>query len=191
MTTFRTAPRFVVMLFCSWAVAAFADTRNAIELLPPGMVAFAEIPKPYDVLSTIYDHKLARRLESLEQVRAAMQKKKYLEFKAVVAIVESQVGLPWRTIVEQAMGGGLYIATDASPTSAVVLARATNKTIHANLLATLANLASQDAKGKGKPDPVKILDYRGIKVYTVDKARFAVVGDWLVITNNDKLSKQI
>jgi len=155
------------------------------------MVAFAEIPKPYDVLSAIYDHKLARRLESLEPVRAAMQKKKYLEFKAVVAIVESQVGLPWRTIVEQAMGGGLYIAKDASPTGALVLARATNKTIHANLLATLANLASQDAKGKGKPDPVKILDYRGIKVYTVDKARFAVVEDWLVITNNDKLSKQV
>ena len=96
MTTFRIAPRFVVMLFCSWAVAAFADTRNAIELLPPGMVAFAEIPKPYDVLSAVYDHKLARRLESLEPVRAAMQKKKYLEFKAVVAIIESQMGLPWR-----------------------------------------------------------------------------------------------
>ena len=191
MTTFRVAPRFVVMLFCSCAVAAFAETRNAIELLPPGMVAFAEIPKPYDVLSAVYDHKLARRLESLEPVRAAMQKKKYLEFKAVVAIIESQMGLPWRRIVEQATGGGLYIATDASPTGAIILARATDKTIHANLLATLTNLASQDAKGKGKPDPVKIQDYRGIKVYTVDKTRFAVVEDWLVITNNDKLGKQI
>ena len=66
--TFRIALRFVVILFCSCGVAAFAGTRNAIELLPPGMVAFAEIPKPYDVLSAIYDHKLARRLESLEQV---------------------------------------------------------------------------------------------------------------------------
>ena len=179
------------MLFCSWAAAAFADTRNAIELLPPGMVAFAEIPKPYDILSAVYDHKLARRLESLEPVQAAMQKKKYLEFKAVVAVIESQMGLPWRKIVEQATGGGLYMATDASPSGAIILARARDKTIHANLLATLTNLASQDAKGKGKPDPVKIKDYRGIKVYAVDKTRFATVEDWLVITNNDKLGKQV
>jgi hypothetical protein len=191
MTTFRIAPRFVVMLFCSWAVAAFADTRNAMELLPPGIVAFAEIPKPYDVVSAVYDHKFARRLESLEQVQAAMQKKKYLEFKAVVAIIESQMGLPWRKIVEQSTGGGLYVATDASPTGAIVLARATDNAIHANLLATLTKLASQDAKGKGKPDPVKIQDYRGIKVYTVEKTRFAAVEDWLVIANNDKLGKQV
>jgi Protein of unknown function (DUF3352) len=191
MTACRIAPQFVVIIFCSWSVAAVADTRNAIELLPPGMIAFAEILKPYDVLSAVYDHKLARRLESLEQVRAAMQKKQYLEFKAVVAIIESQMGLPWRRIVEQATGGGLYVATDASPTGAIILARATDNTIHANLLATLTKLASQDAKGKGKPDPVKIQDYRGIKVYTVEKTRFAVVEDWLVITNNDKLGKQI
>ena len=116
---------------------------------------FAEIPQPQNLLSAVYDHKLVARLEALDQVRAAMEKKPYLDFKAGVAIVESQMGLPWRKIVGQAMGGGVSVAVDAKTQGVAILARATDKTIHAKLLETLANLASLDAKSKGKPDPVK------------------------------------
>ena len=38
---------------------------------------------------------------------------------------------------------------------------------------------------------MKTADYRGIKVYAVDKGKFAVVADWLVLTNQDELGKQI
>ena len=63
--------------------------------------------------------------------------------------------------------------------------------MHAKLIETLANLARLDAKNKGNPEPVKTVDYRGIKVYAVEKNKFAVVEDWLVVTNKDELGKQI
>ena len=120
-----------------------------------------------------------------------MEKKEYLDFKAGVAIVELQMGLPWRKIVGQATGGGVVVALDAKTQGVVVLARATDKTTQAKLIETLANLATLDAKNKGNPDPVTTVDYRGIKAYAVDKSKFAVVDDWLVVTNKDELGKQI
>ena len=91
-------------LLCSVVAAAVAESRTASEVLPPSIVIYVEIPRPYDVLSAVYDHKVVARVESLDQVRAAMEKKPYLDFKAGVALVESQMGLPWRKIVEQATG---------------------------------------------------------------------------------------
>jgi hypothetical protein len=73
----------------------------------------------------------------------------------------------------------------------VILARAKDETTQSQLMETLANLASLDAKNKGNPNPVKASEYRGIKAYAVDQAKFAVVADWLVMTNKDELGKQI
>ncbi len=193
MASTRIERRLAVVWLLLWTFVpkVCAVERDATEFLPTGIVAFAEIPKPYDVLSAIYDHKFVTRLESLDQVRAATQKKKYLEFKAAVAIVEAQIGMPWRKIAEQATGGGVFFAVDAPTKGAAILAKANNKMIHAKLLETLAKLASADAKSKGKSDPVKTVDYRGINIYAADKGRFATVGDWLVITNKEALGKQI
>jgi hypothetical protein len=175
----------------SLAASAIADDRTAAEILPPSTVVFAEIRQPQKLLKTVYDHHLVRRLQELEPVRKAMEKKPYLDFKAGVAIVESQMGLPWRRIVGQATGNGIALAIDAKTQGVAILARATDETTTSKLVETLANLATQDAKNKSNPDPVKTSDYRGIKVYAVDKNKFAVAAGWLVGTNKDELGKQV
>jgi hypothetical protein len=120
-----------------------------------------------------------------------MEKKDYLQFIAGVAVVEAQMGLPWRKIIGQAAGGGIVFAMDAKTQGVVVLARAVDESTHSKLIDTLANLARLDAKNKGNPDPIRTSDYRGTKAYAVDKGKFAAVAEWLVITNNDELGKQI
>jgi hypothetical protein len=172
------------------ATATSAE-RAASDVLPPSTVIFAEIRHPQRVLDAVYNDELVRRFESLPQVREAMEKKPYLDFKAGVAIVESQMALPWRKLVAQALGGGVSVAVDGKTKGVSLLARGADKSIHAKLLETLANLASFDAKSKDKPDPVKRDEYRGIKVYKVDKSYFAVVEDWLIVTNNDDFGKEI
>ena len=117
-----------------------------------------------------------------------MEKKPYLDFKAGVSIVESQIGLPWRKIVGQALGGGVFCGGRKN-SGRGDSGRATDETIHSKLIETLTNLARLDAKHKGQPDPVKTVDYRGVKVYAVDKDRVAVVADWLVVTNQEELGK--
>jgi hypothetical protein len=193
MSTLRIPRQLLLILSLVFllAAAAAADERMVAEVLPPDIVAFAEIPQPQDLLSTVYDHEIIRRIEALDQVRVAMEQKQYLDFKAGVAIVESQMGLPWRKIVANAMGRGIYFAADAKTQGVVVLARAADDTTQARLLATLANLASADAKNKGQDDPVKTGEYRGIKAYAVDKSKFAVVADWLIVTNHQELGKKI
>jgi hypothetical protein len=180
-----------ILLLSTLVAAASGDERKAAELLPPTTVVFAEVHQPQQLLDAVYDHKLVQRIESLEQVRTAMEKKPYLDFKAGVAIVESQMGLPWRKIVGQSLGGGVTFAVDAKTKGVAILARGTDKTTHTKLLETLSNVASFDAKNKGLPEPVKTSDYRGIRVYTADKSNFAIVEDWLLISNNNELGKQI
>jgi len=181
-----------VLVLLSWAgEGAIADDRTAAEILPPSTVIFAEVGQPRNVLTTVYDHELVRRVEGLDQVRAAMEKKPLLDFKAGIAVVESQMGLPWRRIVGQAAGQGLFIAVDAKTQGVVLLAHAADETTPARLIETLAKLAGADAKSKGAPDPVKTEAYRGIKVYAVEKLHVAAVADWLVATNNEELGRQV
>jgi hypothetical protein len=181
----------ILAVLASAAGFAFGDERAAADVLPPSTVIFAEIRQPEKLLNTVYDHQLARRIEALDQVRSALAKKEYLDLKAGVAIVELQMGLPWRKIVGQASGGGIVVALDAKTQGVVVLARATDKTTQSKLIETFVNLAKLDAKNKGKPEPITTVDYRGIKAYAVEKGKFAVIDDWLVVTNKDELGKQI
>lgn len=170
---------------------ATAVEQSAADVLPPTAVLFAEVRAPQELVNAAYNDDLVRRVESLDGVRKAMEQKQYLDFKAGIAIVESQMGLPWRQIVGRAMGGGLAIAVDAKTQGVVVLARAGDEAGQAQLIETLAKLASLDAKNKGNPDPVEMKEYRGIKTYTVDKGHIASAAPWLVATNNADLEQQI
>ncbi len=182
----------VILALLSPATAkGLADERTAADLLPPSTVIFAEISQPRELLNTVYDHPLAQRVEALDQVRAAMEKKGYLDFKAGVAAIESQMGLPWRRIVGQVMGRGIVVALDAKSQGLVILARAMDESTQVQLIETLANMARLDAKNKGNPDPIKTSDYRGIKVYAIDQGTLIVAADWLAVTNKDELGKQI
>jgi hypothetical protein len=181
----------ILALLSSLAATALADEWTAAEILPPSIVVFAEIRQPQELLNTVYDHHLVRSLQDLDPVRSAMEKKPYLDFKAGVAILESQMGLPWRRVVGQAMGNGIALAIDANTQGVAILARATDEDAQFKLVETLAKLAAQDAKNKGNPDPVKVSDYREIKVYAINKNDFAVAAGWLVVTNKNELGKQI
>jgi hypothetical protein len=181
----------VLVLLSSAAAKVFADERAACEILPSTAAVYLEIRQPQNLLNIVYDHKLVRRVEELDQVRSAMESKKYLNFKAGVAVIESQMGMPWRKIIGDVVGGGIAVALDVKTRGIVILARCTDEVTPTKLLETLANLVSLDAKNKGNPDPVKISEYRSIKAYSIDKSKFAAAAGWLVITNNDELGKQI
>lgn len=181
----------IVGFWFSSVIIASADDRTAADLLPPTTVAFAEIRQPITLLNTVYDHRITERIQSLDQVRAAMEKKQFLDYKAGVAVVESQMGMPWRKIVEQTTGGGLAIGLDAKTQGVVFLARAKDEAAQNKLVETLVNLTSLDAKTKGNPNPVKSAEYRGIKVYEVDKSKMAVTGGWLIVTNKDDTGKMV
>src|SRR5689334_11925870 len=82
-----------------------ADDRTAADLLPPSTVIYAELPQPSDLIAKILAHPLHAKIYAMDQVKSAMEQKQYLDFKAGVAAVESQMGMPWHKIVSQILGG--------------------------------------------------------------------------------------
>jgi hypothetical protein len=190
-STFILRQSVVLILMSSACVRASADDRTADEILPASTLIFVEVRQPQQALTTIYDHELVRRAEGLAPVRAALEKKPFLDFKAGVAVLESQMGLPWRRIFDQAAGHGLFIAFDAKTQGVMILAHAVDETTQRQLIETLAKLAGADAQSKGALDPVKAEAYRGIKAYMVNKLHVAVVADWLIVTNNEELGRQV
>jgi hypothetical protein len=108
-----------------------------------------------------------------------------------VAIVEAQIGLPWPKLLAQSAGGGIVLAIDAPTRGVALLVRATDDATQMKLIETLTSLVRQDAANKGGPDPVKSGEYRSIRAYALDRAKYAVFDRWLVVTNQDELGKQI
>jgi hypothetical protein len=142
----------VFVLLSSAGAGTIADDRTAAGILPPSTVFYAEVGQPQELLTTVYDHELVRRVEGLDQVRAAMEKKPFLDFKAGVAVVESQLGMPWRRIVGQATGHGLSIAVDAKTQGVVILAHAADETTQAQLVETSPSWRRRPEQGRARSD---------------------------------------
>jgi hypothetical protein len=180
----------ILVWFFPWTAAA-AEDPTAAELLPPTTVAFVEVASVPQLVDSILDHPLRQKLETMDQVKAAYEKKQFLDFKAGVAVVESQMGLPWRKILNQSIGGGVAVAVDAKTQGVVLLMHGQDEKTQTKLVETLANLSKLDATSKGNPDPVKTADYRGMKAYEVANAITTQFGRWMLVTNKGDLAKWI
>jgi hypothetical protein len=180
-----------LLTFVTALAPAAAAERTAVDLLPESTVIYVELSQPQELLTTIVDHPIKSRILDLKPVREAMEKKPYLDFKAGVAFVESQMGLPWHKIVRQVMGGGVAFAVDGKTQGAALLVQAIDETSQTKLLETLANVAKLDATAKGQAEPYKSGEYRGLKAYAIDKAKLVAFDRWIVVSNKDELAKQI
>src|SRR5688572_229053 len=110
----------IALCISPWTIA-FAEDRSAAELLPSTTVAFAEVSSVTQILNTVLDHPLRQKFEALDQVKASYEKKEFLDFKAGVAAIESQLGTPWRKILNQVIGGGVAIGLDAKTNGVALL----------------------------------------------------------------------
>jgi hypothetical protein len=177
----RLAAGCMILAVCA-ASRSFGDERTPADLLPRTTLALVELPRADEFLPAIEQHGLAKRLLDLAPVRAAMEKKEYVAFQGVVALLEVQMGLPWREVVRRGLGGGLGIAFDQETGGVVLLAKSTDGSTHAKFAEALNGLVALDAQNKGKDKPVAVSEYRGQKVYSVENVWVATAGDWLVAT---------
>ncbi|MCA9270123.1 MAG: hypothetical protein KDA41_16690, partial [Planctomycetales bacterium] len=104
--------------------------------------------------------------------------------------VETELEMPWRKVLETVTAGGVHFAFDPPTQGAAVLIQSSDAATLDKFLGAVLDLAELDAKFN-KKDEIRSGQYRGVKVYRVDRARFAVADRWLVICNNDELGKRI
>jgi hypothetical protein len=182
----------VVVLLLAFPPLLRAEDRQAAELLPPTTVLYAEAPRPGEVVELVLSHPLRKRIEGLEQYREAVKRPKFLEFKAVVSIVETQLGMTWREALEGLAAGGVYLAADRETEGVALLVRSRDEATLTKIRETFIELARADARRKGKEDPIHSGEYRRQAAYRIgDKAAFAALGRWLVVVNKPELGQQI
>lgn len=175
-----------------------AAEKTAVDLLPATTHFYAEVSRPKELLSTILEHPLRQPIEALPPYQEALKRPEYLQFMAVLAVVEAQLGMRWREAVETLVDGGIHVAADSATKGNVLLLRGRDPESVEKLLGSLLNLARDDAKRKGQGDPIKTAEYRGIRAYELDKAKMArvdrwliVTERWLIVTENGELGKRI
>jgi len=153
----------------------FADQNPpAARWIPRDTVAVLEITRPKDVLHLALESKLTETVTSHPLFKQATLQPNFMQFQAVVRLVETQLGTDWRTGLRKLTGGGV---TAAVTSKGVVLLMIDAE--DAKLLTRLQELLLGFAK-QGNPDRVKSAEYQGAtcwdlgdgQVHTVLGGRF-------------------
>ncbi len=186
---------FVVFFSTSGAQAADAErdklSRSAVDLLPPSTVLYLEISRPPELVDLAMDHPVHARLREIDEYQRLFQTPQYQQFHVVVKMFEGALEMRWRPGLKLLTQGGLFLAADAQTQGAVVLVKSGDAEKLVAAQDAFLTLVRTEARRIGQHDLVESVEYRGITAYRVGGARFAVVDDWLVLTNNVELGKAI
>jgi hypothetical protein len=165
-----------------------AGQRQTTELLPPSVIALAEVPKLDRVLTTVLEHPLRDRLLNLPAYQAVLQSPELNQLKLSIAAFEGSMKQPWRAAVATLSDGGITFAIDSANGGAALLVKSSDEEALQNFQTFL--LAVRQLQ-HGDAAPMQG-EYRGFTAHRFGKdVRLALIGPWLLLTNNAELGKSI
>jgi hypothetical protein len=167
-----------------------SDERTAFELLPAACLAVVEMPHPDQLLTTLTDHSVWKKIQQQPEYTTAISTPQYTMYLMIRSHIETQIGMKWREAYDTILGGGITVAFDPETQGLVALVRARDAGKLKNTVKKLIELGRQDARSKGK-EPLPEDTYRDITIYGKKDGRFAIAGPWLIIANKDALGKKI
>ncbi len=166
------------------------DERSAFELLPASCLAVAQMPHPDQLLTTLTEHNVWKKVQQQPQYNEAISNPGYMMFLGIRTHIETQIGMKWREAYDTLLGGGITIAFDPETEGVVALVRSADADKLQSTANTLIELGRADARSKGN-EPLPEDEYREVTVYGKNDARFAIVGPWIVMSNKDELGKKV
>jgi len=165
---------------------------SATDWIAADAVLCLEIPHADRVIDRLTDPRILDYAQSLAQYRDAVQSKNFRELSGVVKLLASQLDTTWDQALKDLTGGGIVLAVEAekaqepriyliiSPKNEALLERANQ---------ALLKLVRGDAAGKGKPEPVKTTEHRGVTVFASNDnpvPGYAILRGRLVVSNSIK-----
>ena len=168
-----------------------AEDQTVDQLLPATTAIYFTIPDPDGLVESVWNHPARQRALKVEGVEDALKTPQYLQFRAVVSIVEAQLGVTWREALQVATSKGIHVGLDAETEGLVVLIQASDGKQRDRILDKIIQMARDDAKRKGEDDPYETHEYRGVTAYQADDLILASFGPWLMMSNKGELAKQI
>jgi hypothetical protein len=102
---------------------------------------------------------------------------------------EAHMGVDYRTALKALVAGGVYLGYDAQTQGVIVLMRADNAETATKTRDFALGLIRADAVQKGKAEPFKTHEHRGVTGYELEQGMFVVADRWLATTNKTELAK--
>ncbi|MFI5460841.1 MAG: hypothetical protein ACHRXM_35980 [Isosphaerales bacterium] len=180
----------------SWFPSSAAETQP-ITTSPERWIASdaaicLDLPRPERVIDRLTDPRFQDYLKLYPQYQKFLNGKNITELHAVAKMIATQLGTTWDQGLRDLTGGGILAAVEAEPGQQpriCVVITARKPELLDGVNQAFLKLARQDAKDKGKPDPVKTSDHRGLVVHALggDQAiAYTIVGGKLVVSNSVK-----
>jgi hypothetical protein len=178
--------------FPSAAGESKPDTRMPEQLITADAAIALDMPRPDRFIDRLLDPRYLAFVKLSPQYKKFLESKNVTELHSVAKLIAAQLGTTWDQGLRDLTGGGIVAAVEAEPGKAprvcvVITARKAELLDGANQ--SFLKLARQDAKGKGKPDPVKTFDHRGLVVYAVggdNGIAYTLAADKLIVSNGVK-----
>jgi hypothetical protein len=181
---------FVTSVSARTSIATEPERKlTAADLLPDSVVAYADAPDLSGLVETVLNHSVTQQIKQSPIGQQAMQAPQFAFLESIVKGFEGQVEMSWQEALKSFTSGGVSIALDA-PTQGVAVLIKGRDAEEMKKFSTLALGTIQLANNSlGKS---KKAEYRGYDAYAItDKAKMAIMDQWLLITNNGDLGRSI
>jgi hypothetical protein len=159
----------------------------AAGLLPETTVVYAE----FSSAATLLDSPLVKHLWEQEPLLEIWRSPQVLQARTGVMAVELALGLKFEKVLRDLTHHGVVVGIDARTRGAVLIAQARDSETLQRHVRRLLGAARDDARSKGKADTIEEKEYRGARAYRLDKATAAVVGERLILSNQDDLIRAV
>ncbi|MGC3971571.1 MAG: hypothetical protein QM775_30780 [Pirellulales bacterium] len=177
---------------CGTARADDAATSiSPLQMLTPSTALFVEITPPADGLAAVTGERFVEYLESLPQVRKALESKDFEKLRAAVAHLERKLDVRWRDALPKLLQR-VTVAFDTSDQALFVFVKTADEDLLNGLHDELLSLIEADAERRGAPSPVKSAEHGDFTGYAFGKSEAHVlVGDMLIVSNQAEVLKRL
>lgn len=176
----------LVLALC-WSESARCETSTAADLLPATTAVLFETA-PAQAFASL---PLTREIVANELFLQVWRTPGAMKLRGGMTLVELALGEKLPVALSQIAARGVTVAIDSKSKGIALLARACDAKTCSELTGKLIQIAQSDAQRKGQAERIKSVAYRGIDAYEIQKAIVIVLGDWLLISNNSQLGKEI
>ncbi len=174
---------------------ALAEVPKASRLVQSDAVIYLEATRPSDLVDQVAGGSFQKLLSTIPQYSRYIKSEDYSRGREILDFVLSKLDTTWDKGLRNLAGGGAVLAVEVPQGGLpsiylLIVPRDASFLTQANT--ALLELARKDAADKGKPDPVKSAEYRGIRGWaTGEKGAYAIVNDVLVVGDRGDTVKRL
>lgn len=175
----------VALVAAATSRIGLADGPRGAEWASKDAVIYLEATHPKILLDRLTDPKMQERLKAVPQYAKFLKSDQFKQMKGGVQFVSAILETTWDDGLCKLAGGGIAFAVEVEPgkgpwgfVAVTPSDPAFLKTSHAKIL----ELARNDAKSKGNPDPIQESARNGVAIYSQGgQGAHAIIRDTLII----------